>query len=84
VDKLAQRYRPTIAVVGSGPSGCYTAQFLRKAWPSSEVVVFDALPTPDGLIRYGVAPDHQTAKGATRQFARLFERDGARFAGVTG
>ena len=81
MDEASQLHRPTIAVVGSGPSGCYTAQFLRKTWPLSEVVVFEALPTPYGLIRYGVAPDHQGTKGVTRQFDRLFERDGARFAG---
>jgi ferredoxin--NADP+ reductase len=81
MDESSQLYRPTIAVVGSGPSGCYTAQFLRKTWPLSEVVVFEALPAPYGLIRYGVAPDHQGTKGVTRQFDRLFERDGARFAG---
>lgn len=72
---------PTIAVVGSGPSGCYSAQFLRKAWPTSEIAVFDALPTPYGLIRYGVAPDHQGTKAVTRQFDRLFERGGVRFVG---
>jgi ferredoxin--NADP+ reductase len=81
MDESSQLHRLTIAVVGSGPSGCYTAQFLRKTWPLSEVVVFEALPTPYGLIRYGVAPDHQGTKGVTRQFDRLFERDGARFAG---
>ena len=72
---------PTIAVVGSGPSGCYAAQFLRKQWPSSEISIIDALPAPYGLIRYGVAADHQGAKAVTRQFDRLFERDGVRFVG---
>ncbi|WP_431324689.1 FAD-dependent oxidoreductase [Rhizobium sp. YTU87027] len=72
---------PSIAVVGSGPSGCYAAQFLRKKWPDSEVVVFEALPVPYGLIRYGVAPDHQGNKSVTQQFDRLFERDGIQFVG---
>ncbi|AMM18916.1 hypothetical protein AX769_00630 [Frondihabitans sp. PAMC 28766] len=72
---------PTIAIVGSGPSGCYTAQFLRKKWHGAEIVVFDRLSTPYGLVRYGVAPDHLGTKAVTKQFDRLFERDGVQFAG---
>lgn len=72
---------PTIAIVGSGPSGCYSAQFLRKVWPASEICIFDALPAPYGLVRYGVAADHQGAKAVTRQFDRLFQRDAVRFLG---
>lgn len=37
---------PTIAIVGSGPSGCYAAQFLRKRWPDAEIVVIDRLDHP--------------------------------------
>jgi len=72
---------PAIAVVGSGPAGCYAAQFLAKKWPDSEITVFESLPAPYGLIRYGVAADHQGTKGVSRQFDRLFTRDGVRFAG---
>ncbi|GAA3789824.1 MULTISPECIES: NAD(P)-binding protein [Amycolatopsis] len=72
---------PTVAVVGSGPSGCYVAQFLSKTWPDSEITVFESLPAPYGLIRYGVAADHQGTKGVVRQFDRLFTRGGIRFAG---
>jgi ferredoxin--NADP+ reductase len=72
---------PRIAIVGSGPSGCYTAQFLRKRWADAEIVVFDRLDTPYGLIRYGVAPDHLGTKGIAKQFDRLFARDRVRFAG---
>jgi ferredoxin--NADP+ reductase len=71
----------SVAVVGSGPSGCYTAQFLRKALPSAEIVVVDAMPVPYGLVRYGVAPDHQGTKKVTSQFDRLFSRDGVHFLG---
>ncbi|HWS51557.1 MAG TPA: FAD-dependent oxidoreductase [Microbacterium sp.] len=70
-----------VAVVGSGPAGCYAAQAIRKAIPESDVTVFDRLPIPFGLVRYGVAADHQGTKAVTRQFARLFEKDGVRFAG---
>ncbi|MFF1251813.1 NAD(P)-binding protein [Pseudarthrobacter sp. NPDC058329] len=72
---------PRIAIVGSGPSGCYTAQFLRKRWPDAEIVIFDRLDTPYGLIRYGVAPDHLGTKAIAKQFERLFARDGVQFIG---
>lgn len=70
-----------IAIVGAGPSGCYVAQALLKARPDLEVDLVDALPVPFGLVRYGVAADHQGTKAITRQFARIFERQGARFFG---
>lgn len=70
-----------IAIIGSGPSGCFTAQALLKARPDWTVDVFDTLPVPFGLVRYGVAPDHQGTKAITRQFERVFERQGARFFG---
>lgn len=72
---------PSIAIVGSGPSGCYLAQSLRKQWPDADITLFDQLATPYGLVRYGVAADHQNTKAVTRQFDRLFEREGVRFAG---
>ncbi|MGV0807976.1 FAD-dependent oxidoreductase [Mycolicibacterium setense] len=75
--------RPRVAVVGSGPSGCFTAQALRKRSPDIELVVFDSLPTPYGLIRHGIAPDHQGAKTIQRQFDRLFGQPGIRFVGNT-
>lgn len=63
-----------LAIVGSGPSGCYLAQAVRKACPEAEISIIDRLPVPYGLIRYGVAADHQGTKTVSRQFARLFER----------
>lgn len=72
---------PSIAIVGSGPSGCYLAQSLRKQWPEADITLFDQLATPYGLVRYGVAADHQNTKAVTRQFDRLFERENVRFAG---
>jgi ferredoxin--NADP+ reductase len=70
---------PSVAIVGSGPSGCYTAQFLRKRFPDSEITIFDRLPMPYGLVRFGVAPDHLGTRAVTGQFDRLFERDGVKF-----
>ncbi|UOR02684.1 hypothetical protein MUN77_05065 [Leucobacter allii] len=73
--------RPQIAVVGSGPSGCYLAQAILRALPAAELTIFDRLVSPFGLVRYGVAADHQHTKAITRQFDRLFQGGGARFAG---
>lgn len=70
-----------IAIVGAGPSGCYLAQALLKSAPDMQVDVIDRLPVPYGLVRYGVAADHQGTKAVARQFARVFERQGARFFG---
>ncbi|GAA3334709.1 FAD-dependent oxidoreductase [Curtobacterium albidum] len=72
---------PSIAVVGSGPSGCYTALALSKKLPGSAIVVFDASPTPYGLLRSGIAADHQGMKGAARQFDRMFASGKATFVG---
>jgi len=69
------------AIVGSGPSGCYAAQFLRKCWSDAEITVFESLPVPYGLMRYGVAADHQGQKAIEAQFSRVFERDGVHFVG---
>ena len=70
-----------VAIVGAGPSGCFLAQALLKSAPDLGVDLIDALPVPYGLVRYGVAPDHQGTKAVIRQYARLFERQGARFIG---
>lgn len=80
-ERNAETAAPTVAIVGSGPSGCYIAQFLRKRWRDAEITIFDRLPVPHGLIRYGVAPDHHGTKAVARQFDRLFERDNVRFVG---
>lgn len=72
---------PNIAIVGSGPSGCYLAQSLLRTLPGSDITVFDRSPVPFGLIRYGVAADHQHTKSITRQFDRVFADPRVRFAG---
>ncbi|MFD4366783.1 FAD-dependent oxidoreductase [Rhodococcus sp. NPDC058521] len=56
-----------VAIVGSGPAACYAAMELT-AKPRIEVDIFDRLPTPYGLVRAGVAPDHPGTKGVTDQF----------------
>lgn len=72
---------PQIAIVGSGPSGCYLAQALLRSLPHAEITIIDRLASPFGLIRYGVAADHQHTKAITRQFERLFQAGNVRFAG---
>lgn len=64
-----------IAIVGSGPAGCYTAKYLNSALESSQVDVFDRLPTPYGLVRNGVAPDHPQVKNVEHDFDVLFEEN---------
>lgn len=71
----------SVAIVGAGPSGCYTAQALRKLDPDMRIDIFDRMPVPYGLIRYGVAADHQGTKAVIRQFSRLFERQSVGFVG---
>lgn len=63
-----------VAVVGAGPSGLYACEELVKAWEGEILVdLFDALPTPYGLVRYGVAPDHQKIKNVTAVFEKILK-----------
>ncbi|MFD6061329.1 FAD-dependent oxidoreductase [Rhodococcus wratislaviensis] len=69
-----------VAVVGSGPAGCYAAEeLLTSAGTTVEVHLFERLPTPWGLVRYGVAPDHQGTKSVTDLFTRTARRPGLDF-----
>lgn len=70
-----------ICVVGSGPAGCFMADALIRKLPQARIDVVDRLPSPFGLVRGGVAPDHQGTKAITRQFERLFQRPEIRFLG---
>ena len=70
-----------VAVVGSGPAGFYAAGQLLGHDPPVEVDLFDRLPTPWGLVRLGVAPDHPNIKAVSRVFERIAQRPGFRFFG---
>lgn len=70
-----------VAVIGSGPSGLYTAEALLEGDPNVTVDVFDRLPAPYGLVRYGVAPDHTKMKLVTRKLDSPFDGDRGRFLG---
>ena len=70
-----------VAVVGSGPAGFYAAGALLSADPPVEVDMIERLPTPWGLVRLGVAPDHPKLKSVSRAFERIAEQPGFRFLG---
>src|SRR5512137_223554 len=71
-----------VAIIGSGPAGFYAAEALLKRTDTPiDVDVFDRLPTPYGLVRGGVAPDHQKIKAVTRVFAATAARPTFRFLG---
>jgi ferredoxin--NADP+ reductase len=71
-----------VAIVGSGPAGFYTAEHLLKHEEvTAEVDMFDRLPTPYGLVRAGVAPDHPKIKSVIRVYEKTAARPGFRFFG---
>ncbi len=71
-----------IAIIGSGPAGYYTAEAAQKQWGDDvRIDVFDKLPVPYGLIRTGVAPDHQSIKGVSRRYEQTALTDNVRFVG---
>ncbi|WP_228992216.1 FAD-dependent oxidoreductase [Streptomyces sp. DH8] len=76
----------SVAVVGSGPSGVYTAQALlqQSLVPDVRVHVLDRLPTPYGLVRYGVAPDHEKIKSLQNSLRTVLEDDRVAFVGNVG
>ncbi|WP_329152498.1 FAD-dependent oxidoreductase [Streptomyces anulatus] len=76
----------SVAVVGSGPSGVYTAQALlqQSLVPDVRVHVLDRLPTPYGLVRYGVAPDHEKIKSLQNSLRAVLEDDRVTFVGNVG
>jgi len=71
-----------VAIIGAGPAGFYAAEeLLKQETPTTMVDLFDKLPTPYGLVRGGVAPDHQKIKTVTKLFDKTAGREGFRFFG---
>lgn len=70
-----------IAIIGSGPAGCYLADNLLRLIPDASIDIFERLPVPFGLVRYGVAPDHQGTKAIARVLDRVLSRDRVGFFG---
>ncbi|MBU0677241.1 MAG: FAD-dependent oxidoreductase [Verrucomicrobia bacterium] len=61
-----------IAIVGSGPAGCFTARELLRSKTAVQITVLERLPVPYGLVRFGVAPDHPHTRRVTRVFDEVF------------
>lgn len=70
-----------VAVIGAGPAGFYAAEALLKGREDVAVDLFDRLPTPYGLVRFGVAPDHQKLKSVTRLYERTLGDPRLRYLG---
>src|SRR3974390_997011 len=76
-----------VAVIGSGPAGLYAAEALVKQAAALPVPVpvridvIDRLPTPYGLVRYGVAPDHKSIKSIAQYLRKVLESPGVNFMG---
>jgi ferredoxin--NADP+ reductase len=70
------------AVVGSGPAGFYTAEALERAFgDKARIDIIDRYPVPYGLIRFGVAPDHQSLKAVSKRYDKVAESPGVDFIG---
>jgi ferredoxin/flavodoxin---NADP+ reductase len=70
-----------VAIIGAGPAGFYAAEHLLKRAQDASVDLFDRLPTPYGLVRAGVAPDHPKIKNVIRVYQKTAARPGFRFFG---
>ena len=71
----------SVAIVGAGPAGFYTAEALLERLPGVQIDFIEKLPTPYGLIRAGVAPDHQTTKNVARKFEQTAQRESVQYFG---
>ena len=79
---LGSESRPLrVAIIGSGPSGFYAADALLRSGLTVKVDMFEKLPPPFGLVRYGVAPDHQKIKRVTRAYEKVGDKKGFEYFG---
>jgi ferredoxin--NADP+ reductase len=72
---------PHVAIIGAGPAGFFAADALLKQKLNVKVDLFDRLPTPYGLVRYGVAPDHEKIKSVRKVYEKIGQRETVRFLG---
>lgn len=70
-----------MAIVGAGPAGFYAARALVERAPGASIDLIERLPTPHGLVRYGVAPDHEEVKSKAIAFDQILAHRGVRFLG---
>jgi ferredoxin--NADP+ reductase len=78
---MIRRIRPRVAIVGAGPAGAFAAGALLRAHGDAEIDLYERLPTPWGLLRGGVAPDHHEIKRLEETFDRQTLARGCRFLG---
>ncbi|KAG9267239.1 NADPH:adrenodoxin oxidoreductase, mitochondrial [Astyanax mexicanus] len=78
---LSSGSRPKVCIVGGGPAGFYTAQHLLKAQDDVIVDVYERLPVPFGLVRFGVAPDHPEVKNVINTFTQTAQHERCFFHG---
>ena len=71
----SRRKSNRVCIVGSGPSAFYTAKYILASHPTISIDILEKLPVPFGLVRYGVAPDHQEVKSCITTFSQLMESD---------
>lgn len=85
METIGQSLQVRVAIVGAGPAGFYAAEaLLRSESPEVYVDLFDRLPTPYGLVRSGVSPDHPKIKNVTRVFEKTASHPRFRFFGNVG
>ncbi|KAF9198238.1 NADPH-adrenodoxin reductase [Haplosporangium sp. Z 27] len=72
-----------VAVIGSGPGGFYTAHRILRALPKASIDMYEALPVPHGLVRFGVAPDHPEVKNVMHTFDEVAQNPNFTFIGNT-
>ena len=72
---------PRVAVVGAGPAGFYATQHIIKALPGAQVDLYEKLPVPFGLVRFGVAPDHPDVKNCETTFTKTAASPNVTFIG---
>ncbi|CAH1739043.1 unnamed protein product [Aphis gossypii] len=70
-----------VGIVGAGPAGFYCAQQLLKKIPGCQIDIYEKLPVPFGLVRYGVAPDHPEVKNVVNTFTKTASNENVRFIG---
>ncbi|XP_027846285.2 NADPH:adrenodoxin oxidoreductase, mitochondrial isoform X3 [Aphis gossypii] len=70
-----------VGIVGAGPAGFYCAQQLLKKIPGCQIDIYEKLPVPFGLVRYGVAPDHPEVKNVINTFTKTASNENVRFIG---
>lgn len=81
MSRLPDGCSPKVCIVGSGPAGFYTAQQLIKARQDVEVDIYERLPVPFGLVRFGVAPDHPEVKNVINTFTQTARHSRCSFYG---